>query len=125
MTEKVFIAGSGGQGIEMSGEEMEQSAERAFTLERVMLARAGRGRPIEERLAFHFTLPCRDDGTRVDEAGFARLMDEYYDAREDNRNLAELIVAKQRNGPTGTVRLLFESRWMRFENLSFDAEPNP
>ncbi len=50
--------------------------------------------------------------------------DEYYDAREDNRNLAELIVAKQRNGPTGTVRLLFESRWMRFENLSFDADPS-
>ncbi len=49
--------------------------------------------------------------------------EEYYDAREDNRNLAELIVAKQRNGPTGTVRLMFESRWMRFENLSFDAEP--
>jgi aldehyde:ferredoxin oxidoreductase len=46
-----------------------------------MLARAGRGRPMEEELASHFALPCRDDGTRVDAAGFARLMNEYYGAR--------------------------------------------
>jgi replicative DNA helicase len=49
--------------------------------------------------------------------------EEYYEPREDNRNIAELIVAKQRNGPTGTVKLMFEARWMRFENLSFDVEP--
>jgi replicative DNA helicase len=48
--------------------------------------------------------------------------EEYYEQREDNRNLAELIVAKQRNGPTGVVKLMFEARWMRFENLSFDVE---
>ena len=68
-------------GVEMTREEMERVAERAFTLERVMLARAGRGRPMEEQLASHFALPCRDDGTCVDEAGFSRLLDEYYAAR--------------------------------------------
>jgi aldehyde:ferredoxin oxidoreductase len=68
-------------GVEMTPEEMERLAERAFTLERVMLARAGRGRPMEEELASHFGLPCRDDGTLVDEAGFSRLLDEYYGAR--------------------------------------------
>jgi len=57
-------------------------AERAFTLERMLLARAGRSRQMEEPLAAHFQLPCRADGTLVDKEGFMRLMDEYYTARE-------------------------------------------
>jgi aldehyde:ferredoxin oxidoreductase len=68
-------------GVELSREELEEVAERAFTLERAMLARAGRGRALEESLAPHFKLPCRSDGTLIDEAGFSRLLDEYYAAR--------------------------------------------
>ena len=36
---------------------------------------------------------------------------------EDRKNLAELIIAKQRNGPTGTVDLRFTPSSMRFDNL--------
>lgn len=36
---------------------------------------------------------------------------------EDKRNIAELIIAKQRNGPTGTVDLRFTPSSMRFDNL--------
>jgi len=43
--------------------------------------------------------------------------EEYYKAEEDNAGLAELIIAKQRNGPTGTVRLAFIKEHTRFENL--------
>jgi len=68
-------------GVDWTRAEMDRAAERAFTLERVMLARAGRGRRMEEALAPHFQLPCRADGTRVDNAGFSRLLDEYYSAR--------------------------------------------
>ncbi|GAB4534470.1 MAG: hypothetical protein Kow0063_17590 [Anaerolineae bacterium] len=68
-------------GVEKSRQELMQVAERAFTLERAMLARAGRDRRMEEALAPHFGLPCRDDGTLIDEAGFSRLLDEYYTAR--------------------------------------------
>jgi aldehyde:ferredoxin oxidoreductase len=68
-------------GVELTREEMTKVAERAFTLERAMLARAGRGRPMEEGLAPHFELPCRADGTLIDKAGFSGLLDEYYSAR--------------------------------------------
>jgi replicative DNA helicase len=36
---------------------------------------------------------------------------------EDRKNVAELIIAKQRNGPTGTVDLRFTPSSMRFDNL--------
>ncbi len=36
---------------------------------------------------------------------------------ETDRNLAEIIVSKQRNGPTGTVRLAWIDEFVRFENL--------
>ena len=41
---------------------------------------------------------------------------EYYDPTEENRGLAEIVIAKQRNGPTGNVRLQFAAPVMRFEN---------
>lgn len=36
---------------------------------------------------------------------------------EDNNGLAELIIAKQRNGPTGTVNLAFSRQFTKFDNL--------
>jgi replicative DNA helicase len=44
--------------------------------------------------------------------------DEVYNPKEDNRGLAELIVAKQRNGPTGTIRLQFDGKYAKFSDLS-------
>ncbi|MEA3489439.1 MAG: replicative DNA helicase [Candidatus Omnitrophota bacterium] len=46
------------------------------------------------------------------------LREEYYAPTEENKGLAELIVAKQRHGPVGTVRLAFLSEYTKFSNLS-------
>ncbi len=46
--------------------------------------------------------------------------DEVYNRAEDNPNkgIAEIIVGKQRNGPTGTVKLAFVAKYSTFANLS-------
>ncbi|MGP8261017.1 MAG: replicative DNA helicase [Acidobacteriaceae bacterium] len=50
--------------------------------------------------------------------------EEYYDRdNEDVKGQAEIIVAKQRNGPTGIIKLAFRADYTRFENLA-EVEPS-
>lgn len=42
--------------------------------------------------------------------------DEYYKPNEENQGIAELLISKQRNGPTGSVKLAFLKEFTRFEN---------
>ena len=50
--------------------------------------------------------------------------EEYYDRdNEDVKGQAEIIVAKQRNGPTGSIKLAFRADYTRFENLA-EVEPS-
>jgi replicative DNA helicase len=44
--------------------------------------------------------------------------DEVYNPTDENRGLAELIIAKQRNGPTGTIKLQFDGQYAKFSDLS-------
>jgi replicative DNA helicase len=44
--------------------------------------------------------------------------EEVYNKSEENRGKAELIIGKQRNGPTDKVDLAFLDKYTRFENLS-------
>ncbi len=49
--------------------------------------------------------------------------EEYYDREnEDLKGKAEIIIAKQRNGPTGSVHLMYLSDYTRFENAARDGE---
>lgn len=47
--------------------------------------------------------------------------EEYYNEDTDRRGIADLIIAKHRNGPTGTVELAFQNELTRFDNLIHDA----
>jgi replicative DNA helicase len=50
----------------------------------------------------------------------------YHQDREDLRGQAELILAKQRNGPTGKIPLVFLKEYTKFENqTSAFNEPPP
>ena len=46
------------------------------------------------------------------------LREDYYAPTEENKGVAEVIIAKQRQGPTGTIKAAFLSEYMTFSNLS-------
>jgi replicative DNA helicase len=50
------------------------------------------------------------------------LREEYYAPTEENRGIAEVIIAKQRNGPVGSAKLTFVRDYARFENLALVGE---
>jgi replicative DNA helicase len=43
--------------------------------------------------------------------------DEVYNESDENRGIAELLIRKQRNGPTGDVKMAFLKEFTRFENM--------
>jgi len=70
----------------------------------------------------------RDSGSIEQDADLVGFVfrPEVYDARrEDLRGLAELIIAKQRNGPVGTVNLVFLHAQTKFENRAEDTGELP
>lgn len=65
----------------------------------------------------------RDSGSIEQDADLVAFIfreEVYKPDREDLHGLAELLVAKQRNGPTGTVQLAFLHKFTRFENRAED-----
>jgi len=48
--------------------------------------------------------------------------DEYYNKETKEPGVAEIIIAKQRNGPVGTTKLAFLRQWTKFENLAPDYQ---
>ena len=72
----------------------------------------------------------RESGSIEQDADVVMLLhrEDYYRMAEPDfqpDNIAEIIIAKQRNGPTGTVKLTFDSRSTRFHNLSAQSDIAP
>jgi len=66
----------------------------------------------------------RESGSIEQDADVVMLLhrEDYYhrgEADYEDNNVAEVIIAKQRNGPTGSVKLAFREKFTRFENASF------
>lgn len=62
----------------------------------------------------------KQSGSLEEDADLVLLMyrDEVYNAETPDKGVMEIILGKHRNGPTGTVRLLFEPEFTRFRNLA-------
>lgn len=62
----------------------------------------------------------RDSGAIEQDADVILMMyrDEYYKPETQDKGIAEVIIGKQRNGPTGVVKLAFLGEHTRFENLA-------
>ncbi|WP_088243354.1 replicative DNA helicase [Calothrix rhizosoleniae] len=65
----------------------------------------------------------RESGSIEQDADLVIMLyrDDYYNSDSPDRGIAEVIIAKHRNGPTGTVKLLFDPQYTKFKNL---ARPN-
>lgn len=62
----------------------------------------------------------RDSGAIEQDADVVMFIhrEDYYDKDTEDKNIAEIIIAKQRNGPLDTVRLAWMSEFTKFLNLS-------
>ena len=61
----------------------------------------------------------RESGAIEQDADVVVLLmrEEYYNPTDENRGIAEAIIAKQRNGPTGSVKMKFFKEFVKFVNL--------
>lgn len=62
----------------------------------------------------------RESGSIEQDADIVAFLyrDDYYNQDSDKKNIIEIIIAKQRNGPTGTVELAFIKEYNKFVNLN-------
>ncbi len=62
----------------------------------------------------------RESGAIEQDADLVLMLmrEEYYNPTEENKTQAQIIVGKNRNGPTGKVNLIFMKEFTRFENAS-------
>lgn len=61
----------------------------------------------------------RESGSIEQDADIVAFLyrDDYYDKESEKKNIIEIIIAKQRNGPVGTVELAFMKQYNKFLNL--------
>ncbi len=67
----------------------------------------------------------RESGSIEQDADIVAFLyrDDYYDKETENKNMIEIIIAKQRNGPTGTVTLAFKKEFNKFINIDWSQHP--
>ena len=58
----------------------------------------------------------RESGAIEQDADVVMFRDDYYNKDTDKKNISEIIIAKQRNGPIGTVELVWLPNYTKFAN---------
>jgi replicative DNA helicase len=108
------------RGLKLMAKELNVPMVVLSQLSRAVETRQGDHRPVLSDL--------RESGSieqDADVVGFIFREEVYNRDREDLKGLAELIVAKQRNGPVGTVNLVFLHAQTKFENRAEDTGEMP
>jgi len=69
----------------------------------------------------------RESGSIEQDADIVSFLyrEDYYDKETENENIIEIIIAKQRNGPTGTVKLAFAKEFNKFVNVDWSQHSAP
>ncbi|MER2108784.1 MAG: replicative DNA helicase [Solibacillus sp.] len=69
----------------------------------------------------------RESGSIEQDADIVAFLyrDDYYDKESESKNMIEIIIAKQRNGPTGTVTLAFRKEFNKFLNVDWSQHQRP
>ena len=64
----------------------------------------------------------RESGSLEQDADIVMFLyrEDYYNPETENKNITDVIVAKNRNGPTGTIPVYFHKEYVRFLDLSKD-----
>lgn len=102
--------------------ELKQMA-RQFDVPVVLLSQLSRA--VEQRQDKRPMLSdLRDSGNIEQDADVVMMLyrDDYYDQETDMKNIVEVNIAKQRNGPVGTIKLYFQREYSKFLNLEIRGE---
>lgn len=114
--------------IEGSGQSREQEVSKisrslkklAKELDLTVIALSQLSRAPEQRVDHRPQLSdLRESGSIEQDADTVVFLyrDEYYNAESDEKNIAECIIAKNRNGQVGTIKLAWLGQYQRFGNL--------
>ncbi|MDQ0244977.1 replicative DNA helicase [Bacillus fengqiuensis] len=129
-----LIQGSGRNGGENRQQEVSEISRSLKALARelkvpvIALSQLSRG--VEQRQDKRPMMSdIRESGSIEQDADIVAFLyrDDYYDRETENKNIIEIIIAKQRNGPVGTVQLAFVKEYNKFVNLErrFDESGIP
>ncbi|MBC1935970.1 replicative DNA helicase [Listeria grandensis] len=119
-----LISGSGRNGGENRQQEVSEISRSLKALARELkipvIALSQLSRSVESRQDKRPMMSdIRESGSIEQDADIVAFLyrDDYYDHESENDGTIEIIIAKQRNGPVGTVQLAFVKEYNKFVNL--------
>ncbi|MGL4731335.1 MAG: replicative DNA helicase [Clostridium sp.] len=116
-----LMSGSGGESRQQEVAEISRSIKAiAKELKCPVIALSQLSRAPEQRADHRPMLSdLRESGSIEQDADLVMFLyrDEYYDKETEDKNIAECIIAKQRNGPVGTVKLAWLGQYSKFGSL--------